>query len=126
MKRLWISLAILVALFVGCLWNIHYVSQISNLLVTELNQAEDCAENGNWSEAWRLTRESQQRWEKFSPYLYVTQCHGTTDNINTGFREVLELIQWRAAPEYNAANGVLISEVEHLFEMEDLTLENLL
>ena len=28
--------------------------------------------------------------------------------------------------EYSAANGVLIAEVEHLAEMEDLTLENLL
>ncbi len=126
MKRLWISLAILLALFLGCLWNIHYVSQISGQLVSSLNEAEAAAKSGNWQEAQQLTRQAQQRWEQVSPYLYVTQCHSTTDEINTGFREVLELLQWKSSLAYSAANGILIAEVEHLFEMEDLTLENLL
>ena len=43
MKRLWISLAILLAIFAGSLGNIYYVAHISSLLVTNLNQAEACA-----------------------------------------------------------------------------------
>lgn len=126
MKRLWISLAILLAIFAGSLGNIYYVAQISNRLVSDLNEAEACAEAGNWSQAQALTRQAQNQWDRYAPYLYMTQCHGTTDEINTGFREVLECIQWKTVPEYSAANGVLIAEVEHLSEMEDLTLENLL
>lgn len=126
MKRLWISLAILLALFGGCLWNIHHVAQISSRLVTTLNQAESLAESGDWSQAQQLTRRAQQQWDNVSHYFYVTQCHCNADEINSGFREVLELLEWEASPEYSAANGVLIAEVEHLFEMENLTLENLL
>lgn len=126
MKRLWISLAILLAIFAGSLANISYVTRISNRLVTGLNQAEACAEAGDWSQAQTLTRQAQDQWDRYAPYLYMTQCHGTTDEINTGFREVLECIQWETVPEYSAANGVLIAEVEHLAEMENLTLENLL
>ena len=126
MKRLWISLAILLAIFAGSLGNIYYVAQISSLLVTNLNQAEACAEAEDWGQAQSLTRQTQAQWDHYAPYLYMTQCHGTTDEINTGFREVLECIQWESVPEYSAANGVLIAEVEHLAEMEDLTLENLL
>ena len=126
MKRLWISLAILLAIFAGSLGNIYYVAHISSLLVTNLNQAEACAEEEDWGQAQSLTRQTQAQWDHYAPYLYMTQCHGTTDEINTGFREVLECIQWESVPEYSAANGVLIAEVEHLAEMEDLTLENLL
>lgn len=126
MKRLWISLAILLAIFAGSLGNIYYVAHISSLLVTNLNQAEACAEAEDWGQAQSLTRQTQAQWDHYAPYLYLTQCHGTTDEINTGFREVLECIQWESVPEYSAANGVLIAEVEHLAEMEDLTLENLL
>ena len=126
MKRIWISLAILLAIFAGSLGNIYYVAHISSLLVTNLNQAEACAEAEDWGQAQSLTRQTQAQWDHYAPYLYMTQCHGTTDEINTGFREVLECIQWESVPEYSAANGVLIAEVEHLAEMEDLTLENLL
>ena len=126
MKRLWISLAILLAIFAGSLGNICYVAHISSLLVTNLNQAEACAEAEDWGQAQSLTRQTQAQWDHYAPYLHMTQCHGTTDEINTGFREVLECIQWESVPEYSAANGVLIAEVEHLAEMEDLTLENLL
>ena len=126
MKRLWISLAILLAIFAGSLGNIYYVAHISSLLVTNLNQAEACAEAEDWGQAQSLTRQTQAQWDHYAPYLYMPQCHGTTDEINTGFREVLECIQWESVPEYSAANGVLIAEVEHLAEMEDLTLENLL
>lgn len=126
MKRLWISLAILLAIFAGSLGNIYYVAHISSLLVTNLNQAEACAEAEDWGQAQSLTRQTQAQWDHYAPYLYMTQCHGTTDEINTGFREVLECIQLESVPEYSAANGVLIAEVEHLAEMEDLTLENLL
>ena len=122
MKRLWISLAILLAIFAGSLGNIYYVAHISSLLVTNLNQAEACAEAEDWGQAQSLTRQTQAQWDHYAPYLYMTQCHGTTDEINTGFREVLECIQWESVPEYSAANGVLIAEVEHLAEMEDLTL----
>lgn len=126
MKRLWISLIILLVIFAGTLANTYYVTRISSQLVTGLNQAEACAESGNWPQAQTLTRQIQTQWEHYAPYLYITQCHGTTDEINTGFREVLECIQWKTVPEYSAANGVLIAEVEHLAEMEQLTLKNLL
>ena len=126
MKRLWISLAILLAIFAGSLGNIYYVAHISSLLVTPLTPAAAWAEAEDWGQAQSLTRQTQAQWDHYAPYLYMTQCHGTTDEINTGFREVLECIQWESVPEYSAANGVLIAEVEHLAEMEDLTLENLL
>ena len=126
MKRLWISLGILLAIFGLSLANIRYATQASNQLVTLLNRAEDLAESGNWHRATELTRQAQAQWDGHTGLLYVTACHDNADAVNTGFREVLELLQQEAEEEYSAANGVLIAEVEHLAEVEQLSLANLL
>ena len=124
MKRLWISLGILLAIFGLSLSNIRYTAQASNQLVTLLNQAEEEAEAGQWRRATTLTRQAQEAWDGYTGLLYVTSCHANADAVNTGFREVLE--QQEAKEEYSAANGVLIAEVEHLAEVEELSLANLL
>ena len=126
MKRLWISLAILLALLTAALGNIRSVSGLSGQLCALLNRAEACAEAGDWEQAGGLTRQAQARWERSAAKLYMVQCHGTGDEITSGFRQVLECIQWRAVPEYSANNGALIADVEHLAEQERLTLRNLL
>lgn len=126
MKRLWISLGILLAIFGLSLSNIRYATQASNQLVTLLNQAEEEAESGDWRRATVLTRQAQEAWDGYTGLLYVTSCHANADAVNTGFREVLELLQQEAEEEYSAANGVLIAEVEHLAEVEELSLANLL
>ena len=114
MKRLWISLGILLAIFGLSLSNIRYTAQASNQLVTLLNQAEEEAEAGQWRRATTLTRQAQEAWDGYTRLLYVTSCHANADAVNTGFREVLELLQQEAKEEYSAANGVLIAEVEQL------------
>ena len=94
--------------------------------MTLLNQAEEEAEAGQWRRATTLTRQAQEAWDGYTGLLYVTSCHANADAVNTGFREVLELLQQEAKEEYSAANGVLIAEVEHLAEVEELSLANLL
>ena len=120
MKRLWISLGILLAIFGLSLSNIRYTAQASNQLVTLLNQAEEEAEAGQWRRATTLTRQAQEAWDGYTRLLYVTSCHANADAVNTGF------LQQEAKEEYSAANGVLIAEVEHLAEVEELSLANLL
>lgn len=126
MKRLWISLGILAAIFALSLCNIHCASLASNQLVTLLNHAEEAAESGRWMDAAAWTEQAQDAWDAYAPLVYITACHSNADTVNTGFREVLELLQQQAAEEYSAANGVLIAQLEHLAEVEQLSLANLL
>ena len=126
MKRLWLSLGILLALYRLSLANIRCTTQASNQLVTLLNQAEEAAEGGDWRSATTLTRQAQEMWDGYAGLLYITSCHAHADAVTTGFREVLELLQQEAEEEYSAANGVLIAETEHLAEVEQLSLANLL
>lgn len=126
MKRLVISLAILVVLAAGGLMSNCHLNTVSGRLSDMLNQAEAMGESGDWEGARQLTVEAQKYWEDSSFYLYTVLRHDYTDEVNTGFHEVLELIQWQASPEYAAANGELITQVRHLSEAEQFNLKNLL
>ncbi|MCD8384138.1 MAG: DUF4363 family protein [Clostridiales bacterium] len=126
MRRLSISVAILLLLFGAGLWNISLLEGISGRLASQLEHAEALAETGDWDRAEELTLAAKDEWEAAASYLYVVLRHDYTDEVNTGFYEVLELLQWQETPEYAAANGELVAQVQHLSEAERLTWRNLM
>lgn len=126
MKRLWIAVALLAALFVSTLFSSQYLKSLATDLTGTLEQAETMAEQGDWSGAGRLTQEAQARWKNHDMYLYTMLRHSDTDLVETGFREVQEFIDCQEGGEYSAANARLIAQIELLYEMEQFTLKNLL
>ena len=126
MKRLWISLALLLGIFALSLWSIFGISALSHRLILELEQAESSTVAGDWDRARQITLQAQSRWRRSASHLYLYQCHATGDEINSGFRQALEYLRWQDAPEYSATNGALIANIEHLAEMESLSLRNIL
>lgn len=126
MKRMTISLAILLLLAGLGLWNCRYLEHIATGIADSLSQAEQCAESGDWEAAERLTRKAQSDWDDANLYLYIVLRHDYTDEVDTGFREVLALIQWQETPEYASANGELLGQVLHFSEAEQLNWKNLL
>lgn len=126
MRRLWISVAILVLLFSATLVNSRYLKSVTDGLTNQLNQAEAAAETGDWAKAAELTKAAQDDWHSHDLYLYTMLRHSDTDQIHTGFREVLEFIYCQEGGEYSAANARLLSELGLLYEMEQFNLKNLL
>lgn len=126
MKRFWICCGILAALFTASLANMWYVETISARIRDGLEQAEQAVAEGNWDEARALTESAQAYWLSHEDYLAITLSLCDTDDVSTGFEEVLGFLEWEAAAEYNGANGTLLAYVEHLSEIEQITLSNLL
>ena len=126
MKRLWIAIAILAAVFAATLFNAHYLNGFTGQLSDMLTRAEVQAEAGNWPEAEELTQRAYHAWESHSSYLHILLRHSDTDQIHTGFREVQEFINCQEGGEYSAANARLIAQIELLYEAEQLTLKNVL
>ena len=52
--------------------------------------------------------------------------HSDTDQIYTGFQEVLEFLTCQEAGEYSAANARLMTQISLLYEAEQFTLKNVL
>lgn len=126
MKPLWIASAMLAAVLCATLYNSWYMARLSDELTVTLIQAETLAERGEWGRAEALTRQAYDRWESQDYYLHITLRHTDTDQIHSGFREVLEFITCQEEGEYSAANARLITQIELVAGAEHPTLKNIL
>ena len=126
MKRLWIALALLGAVFAAVLWNGRALTGLTGELAGLLTQAGVQAGAGDWEGAGTLTRQAQETWAARDGYLHITLRHGDTDEIDTGFQETLAYLSCRDEEEYAAANARLITRLERLSEAEQLSLNNIL
>lgn len=126
MRRLVISLSLLALLAGAGVWNTALLRETCGSVTGLLQAAQDAGECGDWAEAEALTHSAWAHWDGRSTYLYVVLRHDYTDEVYTGFRELLELIEWGETPEYAAASSRLITLLEHMNEGERLTWENLL
>ena len=126
MKRLWIAALLLAVLFGATLCNNLYLRGFTGALNTLLEQAEARAEPGDWEEAHVLTEQALTQWQSRDSYLHILLRHSDTDQIYTGFQEVLEFLTCQEAGEYSAANARLMTQISLLYEAEQFTLKNVL
>ena len=126
MKRLWIALALMIAVFCAIMFNGHYLGKFTRELTGLLTQAEAQAEAGRWEEAGELTQAASRLWDEQDFYLHVMLRHSDTDQIYTLFQEVREFLQYQKQGEYSAANARLITLLDLLYGAEQLTLKNVL
>ena len=125
MKRLWIALALLAAIFTGTLFHIRSLHGFTDTLSTLLEQADELAAAEDWDQARDLTVQAKDAWADRDVYLHVLLRHADTDTIYAGFRETLALLDSREYGEYSASNARLVTQIELLYEAEQLTLKNI-
>lgn len=127
MRRLWLSLGILIVLFGLTLYNSHYLNFYTEEISTLLKQAEFCAADGDWDAAADKTEAALDRWHSHETYLHMVLQHRDTDEVLLSFQEVLKLIAYQEdGGEYSAANARLITQIDLLYEMEQLNWKNLI
>lgn len=127
MRRLWISLAALSALFCLTLCNSYYLKNYTQGLSQLLTEAEICVTLDDWDAAADKTEAALDRWKSREIYLHMILQHRDTDEILLSFQEVRQLIAHQEhGGEYSAANARLITQIGLLSEMEELNLKNIL
>lgn len=125
MKRLWIALALLLAILGSCLWNAHHLEQFTTSLTEQLRQAESLASAGHRTQAELLIENARNRWRDKDSYLHMTLRHCDTDQIQTSFEESLRLLRSGEIGEYAASTAHLSTQLTLVAEAEQLTLANL-
>lgn len=126
MRRLWIAVALLALMLGGALTNAWYSQRLTDRMGEQLRQAQAMTEEERWAEAVSLTRQVYDSWQAQHFYLHVTMRHSDTDQILRSFRAVLEYLELEEPDQYNAANADLITQLELLAEMEQVSLSNVL
>lgn len=127
MRRFWISVAVLTFLFCLTMYNSRYLDSYTKELTTLLKQAEICAADGDWDAAADKTEAALDRWKNRETYLHMVLQHRDTDEVLLSFQEVQKLIvNQEDGGEYSASNARLITQIELLYEMEELSWKNLI
>ena len=70
MKRLWISVGLLLLLLGGSLGNAWYAKELTDGMEERLRLAQQLTENGRWEQALALTQEVYDQWESRHFYLH--------------------------------------------------------
>ena len=126
MRRLWISVGLLLLLLGGSLFNAWYAKELTDTMGEQLRLAQQMTQTGQWEQALDLTQEVYDHWENCHFYLHSTMRHSDTDQILRGFRTVIEYLRLQEPDQYNAANADLITQLELLAEMEQPSVVNVL
>ena len=128
MKRLYVSIGLVVLLAVLCGAHAIHLSRFTEQLTGLLTQAQERVEADDWEGAVRLTRQAKDQWVDHENYLHTTLRHTDIDAILISFDEALAFLQGneRQPAEYAAVNVRLIAQLELLTEAELPTITNLL
>lgn len=127
MKQLIATFLLLTLIISGCLVSASFLGQLTQHTTDLLAQAELSAESGDWATAKKRTTQAEEFWNSNQLFLYALLRHEDVDSVLGGFREINELIDCQeGGGEYSAANARLVTEIQLLYEMEQLTLLNLL
>lgn len=126
MKRFCAASAILLILLAASLYSGRTVSQLTSSCIQQLSSAQQLARQDDWEQARSLTQQAFQRWQQRHFALYVLLRHEDTDDILISFRTVEQYLLLEEMDQYAAANITLITQLELLAEMEQVSLENIL
>ena len=126
MKALWIPCIILVTLLFVLYANSLYLHRLIAPLQENLEEAALCVAVGDWENAAEMTSAVYSTWHDHAAYLHVTLRHSDIDSIYVLLEETLAYLNTEKIGEYAAANATLISQLGLLYEMEQLSLQNIL
>lgn len=126
MKRLWTAAALVLALLACTLLNAWYAQKLTGSLWERLERAQALVEEERWEEAEALTRQVYGEWEEHHLYFHIVMRHTDTDQILRTFRGVLQYLKLQELDQYAAANADLVTQLQLLAEMEQVSLANVL
>lgn len=127
MRRLIASILLVAALAGSAAAHVWYLSQQTQSISQQLQQAHKKVERGDWDGAYTLTQQAWEQWEGQMLYLHTTLHHEDIDQVSTAFRETLAILKQQEQPgEYVAANARILYHLELLLEAELPSLKNIL
>lgn len=126
MIRLYGSLLTLALIFSACYGTATWIDDLSSGYIEDLHQAQELVQNNQWKEASDLTNQVYDHWNTQGFPLYTLLRHGDIDKILLCFQSVSQYLEEEDQEPYRANNAQLITQLQLLSEMEQLTVENIL
>ena len=127
MKRLWISVCLIVLLAVLFSFHLWTLDRFTTNLCRQLELVQNHLLREDWENAAPLLRNAYNQWEDKAFYLHTTLRHQDIDAIRSSFREAMAFLPSRDdSGECISILERLRNELELLLEAELPTIKNLL
>ena len=102
------------------------VRQITDSTLFETRLIMTCIRQNAFEEAWQKTEELDRTWDRQAKMLEVLVDHGSTDEVRYAFSRLMAALEEKDS----ATSMIYVSElegaIEHVFERQELTIENIL
>lgn len=126
MARLYGSILTLIFIFTSCYGTASWIDGLTSSYIEDLHHAQELVQENKWKEASELTNKVYEHWNTQGFPLYTLLRHGDIDKILLCFQSVAQYLEEEDEEPYRANNAQLITQLQLLSEMEQLTLENIL
>ncbi len=127
MKRLWISVLMILLLAGAASLHISHLERFTTGLIGQAEAAEASLDQKKWAAAEQEVKAIYDRWEDHAFYLHTMLRHTEIDAVRSSLWEALAFLDSREdEAECRAAMAKLINQLELLLEAELPSLKNLL
>ena len=119
MKKAIIAAILLLALFLGSLWNIRYLDELTSSLIEKAETAKTLSHTGDRIGAEKALRSSAEAWLDADGYTHIFIRHAEVDAATDAYFEALDAL--RNADDADAALDKVIAHLQSIDSMEHIT-----
>jgi len=125
MKNIAISLVIFVIMIICIIFSINYLNKESDAFRRLNDEIEQYITEDDWDKAYKSSIEYTEKWKDFSKKLKLFVDHQEIDNIETELWKLPQYIKEQSKEEALASVHVLKFLIDHISELEKVTIENI-
>lgn len=126
MKRLWIGIALLVAILAAGLWTSHRLEEIHTSITENLDRAAQSAQQAQWAQADGFAEKAISQWQEGWHFSAALADHTFLDEIDGLFAQAEVYRKNRDAVAYAALCARLSCAIDAIQESHSLNWWNLL
>lgn len=126
MKNVFISFLIFILMLFGILFSVNYLNQIYSNINSLNSQLENHIVNEEWKSSNKIVKELNSNWEKYSDKLFMFINHQEIDSISSELKKLSQYILCESKDESLASLHSINFFLEHIINLEKISLENIL
>jgi hypothetical protein len=125
MRTIYISFALFSMLLLSLIFSINYLDKVCTKLDTMNIEIDSNVKKAAWTKAEATSSEFLKEWKSSTHKLSLFIDHKEMDNINNELWKLTQYIDTKNKDEALASNNVIKFYIEHIKDMERVSMENI-
>lgn len=126
MKNVVISLTIFIIMIIIIAFSLNYLNKATDELRRLNDEIEQYINDSNWDKAYKSSIEYTEKWRDYSEKLKLFVDHQEMDQIEIELWKLPQYIKEKNKEESLASIHVLKFLIDHISELEKVSMQNIL